>query len=291
MKNKILLSSLILLQTLVVSVWPDSGIGKVFTKVQFLPEAHFDGEIRRFAHQKNDDFIRTYLYETDLAVDQALMRYDTTFYFLFRGELNANLGESPFGLAMHPYQMNYAINPMVEYRLPKMVVTSGIDHRCFHYIDEEPREPIVYWNRAFIGVSSVDRRTYPRTSVFLLNPSLSPFSRLTWHAEWGYYISEFFDIVRPINLMSLTRPHYLHQFDVAARYAIAAWSSGILELTSASMLGFKRSGEAYWAQQFGTEVFFARKTYDGGLFLRFTLDGGRFNSKDQLIEFGIRAEK
>jgi hypothetical protein len=63
-------------------------------------------------------------------------------------------------------------------------------------------------------------------------------------------------------------------------------------LTDATLLGFKRYGKgSYWAQETGLEVLIANRFFDTSLFVNYILDEGRFNSKDRLMEFGIRLFK
>jgi len=264
----------------------------VLSSVKGLTEAQFDGEIKRYFNRTTEEFKQRYLYEANLAIDLSLFDYNRTVVLLCRGELNAGLGNSPFGLALHPYSMNFAVNPVLEYRRPEFHTSVGIDHRCFHYIDQRPPLPIVYWNRCFIMVNSPDRRAVQRSTV-LLDTCGHLLRHFSWSGAWGYYVSEFFDVISPINLMSLTRPYYLHQFDASVRYGFASWRGGLVEATSKSMLGFRRSGKGngYWAEEFGIEALFVKREYDVSTFVRFTTDGGRFDSKDRLFEFGIKAHK
>ena len=96
-------------------------------------------------------------------------------------------------------------------------------------------------------------------------------------------------MVEPMKLMSPARPHYRHDFQLTARYGLIRWGWGAVTLTGVSLFGVKRSGDGtYWAQETGAEVLFALRPFDPSLFVNYIFDEGRFNSKDRLLEFGIR---
>lgn len=250
-------------------------------------EASFGIEFKRFNNQKNRYFLEKYSFEENMWAEAALLAYKERLLLLIHSDLNAGMGESPYGLAIHPYDMSYGVTPAIEYRFRKLHISSGIDHRCFHYIDQEPLRPIVYWNRLFLSTGTPHRNQHPRSSAAVNDSIRQTLGKLAWNISTGFYIHEFFGIVRPINLMSLSWPHYLVDCNATAEYFFFSWKSGTLSVTENSLLGCKRNGNLYWLLETGSAARFAFSNFDFALFARFTLDGGRFNSKDQLFEFGF----
>jgi hypothetical protein len=260
--------------------------------IAILPDASFDGDYKKFVFQKNRTFRKYYQAEANLNADIAFVGVMQRFYFMFRGELHAGLGESPFGMLLHPFLTSYATTPFLEYRFDKIHVSAGLDHRCFHYVDVLPPDPIVYWNKFYITINSPHRRSLPFVTGLLSDEGWRGFNRLVWSFSWGYYINEFFDMMPTYKLMSVDGPYYFHDFQLNAQYGLARWGWGAVALTDATLFGVKRKGKgSYWAQETGLEVLLAHRFFDTSLFVNYILDEGRFNSKDRLLEFGIRLYK
>lgn len=274
---------------LVVLVMATGMANAALSPDDFKPftEASFGIEFKRFNNQKSAYFLEKYSFEENMFAVAALLSYKNRLLLLIHSDLNAGMGESPYGLAIHPYDMSYGVTPAIEYRFRKLHISSGIDHRCFHYIDQEPFRPIVYWNRLFLSTGTPHRNVHPRSSAAVNDSICQTLGKVAWNVSTGFYIHEFFGIVRPINLMSLSWPHYLVDCNTTAEYFFFSWKSGVLSATSNSVLGWKRDGEMYWLIETGTAARFAFRNFDYALFARFSVDGGRFNSKDQLFEFGF----
>lgn len=267
---------------------------RITDNVKLFPEASYDGDFRLFAFQKNRYFQEKYSCETSLNVDLAFVGVAQKFFWMFRAELGAGCGSSSTGLVLHPYDVAYTLEPTLEYRFKGVHIGAGLDHSCFHVIDRRPREPIVYWNKAILTLNSPHRRNHPYIARYTAgdNGSWGAYERLIWSVTWGYYIREFFDLVAPYKVMSPERPHYMHDFELSARYGLARWRWGAVTLTGASLLGFKYDNEGvYRAQQTGAEVLFGLRPFDTILFVNYVFDKGRFNSKDRLFEYGIRVVK
>jgi hypothetical protein len=259
--------------------------------VSFWSEGRYDGDYRLFAFRKNQAFRETYFCETNQNVDVAFVAVKKKFYWMFRSEIRGGLGDSPSGMLLHPYDISYGLINTLEYRFKHLHVASGLDHRCFHYVDQRPPEPVVYWNKFIITLNSPHRRDCPAVKQYVSNASWNSINRLMWSFSWGYYIHDFFGLVQPRKIMALSRPHYLHDFQLAGKYGLWHWNSGAVMVTSSTLLGFKTSAKKYWAQETGAELLIAVKDHDIALFVDYVVDGGRFNSKDRLLEYGVRLTK
>lgn len=258
------------------------------TNVNFWSEARYDGDYRLFAFQKNDAFKEAYSCETNQNIDVAFVSVKKKFYWMFRSEIRGGMGNSKFGMVLHPYDISYGLINTFEYRFERFHLAAGLDHRCFHYIDQRPPEPIVYWNKFIITLNSPHRRVVPVVKKYVGDDSWNSIDRLMWSFGWGYYISEFFGLAEPRKIMSLDRPHYLHDFQLGLKYGVWRWRSGAIALTSATLLGYKTSDKAYWAQESGVELMIGVNGSDIALYVDYVVDGGRFNSKDRLLEYGVR---
>lgn len=259
--------------------------------VTVFQEASYDGDYRMFAFHKNDAFKEAYFCEWNMNIDLAFIGINEQFYWMFRSELRAGCGDSPSGMVLHPYDVSYGLIPTLEYRFSRLHVFSGLDHRCFHYIDQKPPEPIVYWNKLLVGVNSAHRRIHPWFVHYLRDEKWEGLDRLMWSITWGYYIREFFGLAEPRKLMSIKRPLYLHDFNLSAVYGLFRWKWGAVAVKSASLLGFKTTGSRYWAQETGAELLISMSRFDTSLFVNYIFDEGRFNGKDRLLEYGIRVTK
>jgi hypothetical protein len=258
-----------------------------------MPEASYDGDFRIFAFQKDVAFQEKYSCETNMNVDLALLRVKKRFFLMFRSEIKAGCGDSPLGMVFHPYDVSYGIIPTLEYRFKPFHISTGVDHRCFHVIDRKPKpgEPVVYWNKFIISMNSPHRRAHPYVSEYIKPQTWDGISRFIWNFTWGYYITDFFGLIEPNKLMTRDYPRYRHDFQLTARYGLAQWKWGAATLTGSSMLGSKIGRETYWAQEIGAEVLFSLRPFDTSLFVNYIFDKGRFDSKDRLLEYGIRVVK
>ena len=260
--------------------------------VAIFQEARYDGDYRIFTHQKDSLFKQIYNTEANMNVDLAFLGIRERFYWMFRGELRAGLSQSHMNVVLSPYSMSYAVIPTFEYRFDRMYLSGGLDHRCHHYIDQSPPEPVVYWNKAIIGLASPHHRHSPTAEAYISDTSWNGWGRFIWSFTWGYYISRFFGLIEPYKLMTISRPHYLHDFLLTSRYGVVRWDGGAILLSGASLLGIRHSGDGpYWSQEFGVEALFRMRTYDTSVFVNYIRDKGVFNSKDQLITAGVRVVK
>ena len=261
--------------------------------ITLFSEVSYDGDFRLFAFHKNKQFVERYMCEHNMNVDLTFIGVEERIFWMFRAELGVGCGDSETGMVFHPYDVSYALIPTLEYRFKKFHVSAGLDHRCFHYIDQRPPEPIVYWNKLIFSINSAHRRVHPFYGDLLEDATWQGLNRLMWNFTWGYYLTEFFGLLNTIKLMSVKRPHYLHDFRLTAEYGLVRWKWGAVALTGATLLGFKNKGSTYWAQETGAELLFALGNFDTALFVNYIFDKGRFDfdSKDRLLEFGFRVIK
>ena len=268
------------------------ALGWFRNNITLFQEASFDADYQIFALQK-PEFKYKYNTEANLNIDIAFVGIREKLYWMFRSELHAGMSQSNMNVVLSPYDASYMICPSLEYRFKPFHVSAGLDHRCFHYLDQPPPEPIVYWNKIILSVNSPHRRKHPAAGYILSDEGWDGFGRFVWNLSWGYYLANFFGLVEPYKLMSLAGPHFLHDFRLTARYGIFRWKWGAVCLTGSSLLGSRNTAEGlYWGQETGAEVLLKMRTYDTSVFVNYILDdASRFNSKDRLLSIGVRIVK
>lgn len=257
-----------------------------------LPEASFAADFRYFTLRKDSMFQEKYVSESNMHVDVALLSVNRTFFFMFRAEQKAGQGRSPSGMVLHPRDISYGLIPTFEYRFPRLILAAGLDHRCFHEIDQKEL-PTVYWNKMIIGVASPHGRVRPQVAAFIPDSAWQGgwFNRLDYSLVWGNYLRSFFGLVASGKLMSPERPLYCNDFTLQLRYGAARWRSGVLLATSTTLVGFGKGWRNFWGQQTGVELVIDRRRFDASVFVNYIVDEGKFDSKDKLLAWGLRIYK
>jgi hypothetical protein len=85
-------------------------------------------------------------------------------------------------------------------------------------------------------------------------------------------------------------PDYEHEFKLTYRYALLNWRKNILNLTGTTLLDLGGKRTVFW-QEAGLEINGQFNRFGGSVFLNYILDNGRFDSKDNLLEIGVRLYK
>ncbi|MCX7725299.1 MAG: hypothetical protein N2053_00470 [Chitinispirillaceae bacterium] len=263
---------------------------KKVEQIAFLSEASFSGDFGVFAFQKNRDFFERYCAENNMNGELSLIRFTKELSWIFRGEVKGGYGNSETGLLLDPEEVSFALIPQLEYKFRKFNIVSGLDHRCFHFIDRYPPSPIVYWNRLFLSITSFHKRE--KLSPFYLQQDTiwnNLYKRFVWSFSTGYYLSEFFGLVDPIKLMPQDYLFYLWESELNIKYGIAKWKNITFLVKTDILLGFKKAKKGnYWSMENGLEILFDRKTFYPVIFIDYFFDRGLFNSKDRLLKFGLR---
>lgn len=260
--------------------------------IVLLPEASFDADYRLFLFQKDRMFQEKYISESNMNIDVALLSVNRTFFFMFRSEQKAGQGRSPWGMLLHPRDVSYGLIPTFECRFPRLILAAGLDHRCFHEVDQKEL-PTVYWNKMIIGVASPNGRIHPQVDAFIADSAWQGgwFNRLAYSLVWGKYIRRFFGLVVSGKLMSPERPLYRNDFTLQLRYGVARWRSCALLAKSTTLVGFGEGRRNYWGQQSGIELIIDRRLFDASVFVNYIVDEGTFDSKDKLLVWGLRIYK
>lgn len=260
------------------------------SKLAFFPRCNFGASYQTFKLQKNDQFKEKYLSESNFYIDVSMINYSGLSLNFF-SEQNAGMGESHVGLVFHPRDINFCLNPYLNYSFSFADIFSGLDHRCFHEIDKN-EEPTIYWNKFFIGISSKNAHLADFTKNLSLSNGWSLANYFSWSLTWGYYLRDFFGMVAPIKMMA-PEVHYIHDFLLNTRFGVFHYKNSIVNLTGSTLLGATQSENIYFCQQIGIEANFNIKKFYGSAYVNYVRDNhlNFFDSKDKLLELGLRLYK
>lgn len=284
----------------------DSLFEPLIRPFDLLPDYYLRFNLSTFALHRDAFFKRQYLAEPRPDLEFRLLSWNDIVSSVWKADFRFGLGEVPGNNVFTVLNVAFGIDPTFEVRLPKLLLTTGLTHRCYHEIDRSDF-PIVHNNRLHLGASSHNRR---RNDFFhgLNNDSTFSFSnRFSWQMDAGYYLRDFFTLVSPEKLNG--NSPLVTDVQSTVRYAFHRRRSWIFTFKGSTTAGYfdgtggyqvTSNGVFYWKQSFGTEAFFIRGTRGGSLHVvyhiddlpvppdtpSFTLGNSRF-SKNGLLEIGI----
>ena len=295
-----------LLSGLLLAAPEESVFEPVFRQFTFLPDYYLRFDISTFALHQDAFFKRQYLAEPHPDLEFCLVSYKDFISSVWDVDFLFGLGEVPGNNVFTVLNVAFGIDPKIEFRLPRMLVSTGLVHHCYHEVDKSYFS-LVHNNKLHAEIFSPNYRfnEYYRT---LVNDSLMRFGhRFSWQAGAGYYLKEFFDIVTPGKLNG--NSPQIAELSSGARYAFARRRSWIFTLRGETTAGLfdigggyhvKSGGSLYWKQAFGLEAYFSRGVRGASFYLTyhlddlpappnapdFTLGNSRF-SKNRLAQIGV----
>jgi len=282
----VLLVQIILFSTSITISAEVTGDDKKQSILEIIPEYYLDIDVRWMALPKNKYFWERYFFENNFTTEFALFSVKKNFLTFFQFEENSGMGRSFEGVVFDPRDINYAVNPVLEYRLPfRINIQTGLDHRCFHEIDRQ-ETPTVYWNKPFISVFSANTRTTEMRKQMTAS-SISVIDRLAWSAGWGHFIRSFYGLVDPITMMSYD-PGYYNDFIIKARYVFYNYRSVLFSVNDLTWLCQSRNKHLYWSQVTGADCDYRAKGFGARIFVTYIRDYLPLRmSKDRLLQIGL----
>jgi hypothetical protein len=278
--------------------FPDVPVLRDFA---LFPEGHTDAEIVRYYLQRGEYRREHYFIEGHIYLEPLWVSYRDLVYAGSAFEVNPGMGQTPRNVYFDPMDMSYSFIPFFEVRTPLVNGQVGLDHRCFHELDRKVFDT-VYWNKFFLRALSRNERKAPFMSALLCGSGQYR-DRFSYYLEWGYFITEFFDVAKPGNINY--RNYNVFEFISGGRwafYCIGPWAFTVEGLTRAGVWdgpteeGKERRG--YWRQELSLAAYFSRGTVGTRAFFRYHIDDmpdmqsragewlPRF-SKNGLLEFGV----
>ncbi|MCP4584205.1 MAG: hypothetical protein GY839_21545 [candidate division Zixibacteria bacterium] len=264
----------------------------------FFPQYHTETDLKYFTLHKNDYFKTRYFLEANTDFEFFLFKYRKNLYSIFWLKLQTGMGQTPGNVVFDPMDINFGLLPVVEYRLPKMNLQFGLEHHCFHEIDRQELET-VYFNKLFLAAGSANMRPIKYWSNLAGQDGWTMANRVSWYAQWGYFIKDFFGLVDRglLNDQNFNNQELLTDF----RYAFYRRKSWLVNFRGQTKLGTWQKDtdgitdkKAYWRLDLGFE-FSSRRGKNGAMiFINYTIDDippyeniPRF-SKDRLLQIGVR---
>ena len=112
----------------------------LYERFDLIPELHMEADMSTFAFPKNSDFSQRYLLESNTNLDISIVSFKDFLYFNwgieFQTGMARNQGEN---VLFDPAEINYGIVPIVEFRLKPVNLQFGLNHHCFHEIDQRKK--------------------------------------------------------------------------------------------------------------------------------------------------------
>ncbi len=267
----------------------------VLGKTAIFPEVHSQADIRRMYNQKNEYSKRHHFIEATLYVEPVWLSFDSLIFMATAFDVNLGMGRTPKDVVFDPMDANFAFTPFFEARFKPLTARAGLDHRCFHEIDQKEL-PTVYWNMLFLSAHSPSMRLTDFARSVYNRPISLWRDRVAWSFKAGIFMKNFFDIVRKssvnyendrkmeFELKGRTLAWQYKEWAFAAEGQIVAGGHEVAEEKS----------NFYWSQMLSLQALYRLQTNKiVYLFVRGTLDDmpphrmqPRF-SKSKLIEFGV----
>jgi hypothetical protein len=197
-----------------------------------------------------------------------------------------------------PMEINFGIIPTFEFRTSLLLYQFGLNHHCFHEIDQKDHTT-VYWNKLYFSVCSNNMRIFSYWLNLTKEDGWTYKNRISWRFTWGYYVREFFGIIRESTINGVNK--YVHDAIIDIRYAFYRRKSWIVNARFRTTIGYWKNlpnkpddNGGYYRFDIGIENHFRRGEKGAMAFLMYTLDHlpkyqniPRF-SRDRLLQIGIR---
>lgn len=275
----------------------------IYNNVKLLPEFHFDADLTTYFFHKNDFFRQHYFFSNTTNLEFVFISYkwiSSVWHFQFHN----GMGQTPGNNVFDPMDIDYCLDPIIEFRTPMCLVLTGIDHHCFHEIDRRD-QPTVYFNQGFFEVKSKNSDFFDYWKGLAQNNSPHLNDRISWNSRIGFYPRSFFGLVAP-NKINGINP-YLWDIRGEGRFEFYKRYSWFFVAKVNSLFGYYKGptdnpvgNGMYWRQDFSLEDYFSKGIKGGMMFVTFTLDDlpsyrnitgtellPRF-SQDRLLKVGIR---
>jgi hypothetical protein len=260
-----------------------------------LPELHVQADLKTYLLQK-DNFLRQhYLVGSDIWIEPHLVSFRDRFFFLTQFNVVPGMGRQQEDVVFDPIDINFSFGPLLEYRLPWLLIQAGGEHRCFHEIDRKDFKT-VYWNMVQLAAGSLNYRPERFAAELQAASEWTLRSRLSWYVMGGYFLKDFFGARR--SLVNYENRN-VAEGRLQVRYAFWRWQHVYATVESRSRAGYwhdrvLQQQRGYWRQETELAANYSRENRGVMLFLNYILDdyplyaGQPRFSKDRLLETGAR---
>jgi hypothetical protein len=260
----------------------------------FAPEFHFWQDLHSFYNQKDSAFKNRYFLEWNSGAEVAFFSYKNRFFLFLDMTVTVGLGKWPDRpILFDPREVDVGFGPMLEYRFSPVNIGLGLDHHCFHQIDNNPEESgtpedrkIMYWNKFNLSVSSPNfRKNEFRLSLKSDDP-LTLKRRFAWNASIFYSMHDFFGM--DTSVVSWNQPYAVDLIG-EVRFAVYRFKGIAAVLNAKTGAYITRTNSTLWNQQLGAELMATKGMFGLSLFVNWVVVDQLppRQNKDRLIALGI----
>jgi len=263
------------------SARPSSDSARVFAPI---PEFHVLGDVSKFTlHKKGYGgyFRRHYYLEGNIDLEVALFSIKRVFYWFWGVDVHPGMGHTPKNVVFDPMDINYNIQPVLEFRIPHVNLQAGIEHRCFHEIDRLDFYAI-YFNKVFVAAGSKNMRLADYCRTLKDRAAWTQANRVQWYARWGYFVTDVGGLVNLVMVNDIAdNVTNVQELSADVRYAIVNLQYVVLNAHGATLVGHTHvdgaNGEVkqrtYWREDLSLEVMITAGKVGGFLYADYIRDG------------------
>ncbi len=256
---------------------------------EFIPRVDMSVDLGYYFLHKNKEFKRLYLFESEWDAFVTVFSAGDHFTFHFDPKIIAGQSQSPFGYIFHPEAISYGLIMQGEYKTKFFNYLLGLDHSCFHGVDFKRHEPW-YWNKLLIGVHSENIRGNDFINGILNGADITLQNRIAWSFIWAYHVKDFFGLVEK-SAVSTSDVNNLHDFEFRVKAAVFYHKNFVLSVNGLTLLGVDVNSDFCGRQVTGLDADFKCRNFVSTAYVMYYLDKNWFDSRDKLLEIGVKFEK
>jgi len=253
--------------------------------IQLAPEFHFDEHFIEYFNTKNDDFKKRYFLNNSVFLEAAFFSINNKSFFFGNVVTNFGMGRQSGAILLDPRDIDMAFGPMYEYRAANITYTTGVDHHCFHQIDNGEWNTL-YWNKLYIYAGSNDLRksTYRKN----LGKNSGWQQRLSWQLGYGYFLHEFFGAL-DTNALSWGNAYY-HEPSSSFYFAFLRNDAFAAYAGIKNRARIDKRGAWLWTEEMSCEAMTLKGTFGMSAFVNWVFVDQTIirENRDKLVEIGVR---
>jgi hypothetical protein len=219
---------------LLLCMLPGSPLGDM-PQIEPLPDFFIRADMSRFVNQTGSYQKRHYFIEDQINLDYTLLRVNRTVELQIQFLVLIGMGQSLGDVVFDPMDIGYGFDPVVRLYKWAGLFELGLEHHCYHEVDRKDYRTI-YYNKLFGGYQThqfADNSFYTSLAETEHWPLLQ---RFALHVRWGWYLREFFGLVRPSSVSY--HNNYVHQFDWHIKSALARTGPVIWAIALSGFAGY-----------------------------------------------------
>ncbi|HAJ78886.1 MAG TPA: hypothetical protein DCO75_03875 [Fibrobacteres bacterium] len=253
--------------------------------VKLAPEFHFDEQFIEYFNNKNDDFEKRYFLNNSVFLEAAFFSINNRSFFFGNVTTNFGMGRQGGAILLDPRDIDMAFGPMYEYRTPAITCRAGLDHHCFHQIDNVEWNTL-YWNKLYIEAGSNDLRKNSYRER-LSRSKTGWQQRLSWQIGYGYFVHDFFGIM-DTSALSWGNA-YIHETSGALDFAFLRTNALAVYAGIKNRARIDKRGAWLWTEEMSCEAMTLKGAFGMSAFVNWVIVDQSIirENKDKLVEVGV----